>query len=87
MHTRGLITGNSFIELQSCIPAEPVVLCAARRIEPLSSVLVKWQLSGLKYFFNDNQLNHLIVIHLLSTILYILDVTLEKLVLDQQIIP
>ena len=50
-HTRGLITGNSFIELQSCIPAEPVVLCAARRIEQLSSVLVKWQLSGLKYFF------------------------------------
>ena len=53
MHTRGLITGNSFIELQSCVPAESVVLCAARRIEPLSSVLVKWQLSGLKYFFND----------------------------------
>ena len=52
-HTRGSITGNSFIELQSCIPAEPVVLCAARRIEQLSSVLVKWQLSGLKYFFND----------------------------------
>ena len=51
MHTRGSITGNSFIELQSCIPAEPVVLCAARRIEQLSSVLVKWQLSGLKYFF------------------------------------
>ena len=27
------------------------------------------------------------IIHLLSTILYILDVSLEKLVLDQQIIP
>ena len=58
MHTRGSITGNSFIELQSCIPAEPVVLCAARRIEQLSSVLVKWQLSGLKYFFKMTQRNH-----------------------------
>ena len=53
-HTRGSITGNSFIELQSCIPAEPVVLCAARRIEQLSStctgkVVAKW----LEVFFND----------------------------------
>ena len=47
-YQRDPITGNSFIELQSCIPAGPVVLCAALRIEQLSSVLVKWQLSGLK---------------------------------------
>ena len=52
MHTRGSITSNSFIELQSCIPAEPVVLCAARRIEQLSStctgkVVAKW----LEVFF------------------------------------